>query len=214
MKINFYLVNKPTRHNEQSIYCYIREYNETLAINTKQSIDPDLWDANTQRGNPRKTRDNIFKGSLKSLNQFLESYKIKIEKIERNIRDKEPNTGFDVIAEAIKERFSTKKTGMFEIYEEFLTVRKKEVAPKTYLKYKHAKELLEEYQKVNREKLNFDKLTSLFFSKFYSFLLDKKNMLNNTANKNIKFIKTFIIWAIENGYSNNSGYKDFELKWE
>ena len=125
MKINFYLVNQPTKHNEQSIYCYIREYNETLAISTKQSINPELWDANIQRGNARKTRDNIVKGSIKSLNQFLESYKIKIEKIERSIREKESKAGFDIIAEAIKESFNTRKTGFFDIYEEFLAIQKK-----------------------------------------------------------------------------------------
>ena len=95
----------------------------------------------------------------------------------------------------------------------FSQYKKNRVAPKTYLKYKHAKALLEEYQKINREKLNFDKLKLIFFEKFYLFLLAKKNMLNNTANKNIKFIKTFIIWANKNGYSDNAKYKDFKSEW-
>jgi integrase len=76
------------------------------------------------------------------------------------------------------------------------------------------KALLEEYQKVNREKLDFDKITPLFFSKFNSFLIDNKDMLNNTANKNIQFLKSFLIWANNNNYTNNSSYKSFRGKSE
>ena len=39
-------------------------------------------------------------------------------------------------------------------------------------------------------------------------------MLNNTAHKNIQFLKSFLIWANNNKYSDNSGYKSFRGKSE
>jgi integrase len=39
-------------------------------------------------------------------------------------------------------------------------------------------------------------------------------MLNNTANKNIAFLKSFLIWANLNSYADNQSYKSFKVKSE
>jgi|YelNatPaOPRAMG01_1025707.scaffolds.fasta_scaffold18948_8 integrase len=214
MKIKFYPERKLSKNGECTLWCYVREYKETLYLNTGQRINPGLWDTDTQRANLRQTRDNIIKGSLKSLNQYLNAFESKILDIERIIRSKQPDAGFSVVADAIKKQFDKKKAGLFDIYNEFLKIKRQEVSKQAIFKFKRVKALLEEYQKVNRESLDFDKITPLFFSKFYSFLIENKNMLNNTANKNIQFLKTFLIWANNNGYTDNSSYKVFKAKSE
>lgn len=208
MKVKFYL------NRQSAIYCYVREYKNTLTLNTGQSVDPDLWDTDAQRANPRKTRDNIIKGSLKSLNQYLNAFESKILDVERIIRGKQPDAVFNVVADAVKRQFDKKKAGLFDIYNEFLKIKRQEVSKQAIFKFKRVKALLEDYQKANRENMDFDKITPLFFTKFYSFLIENKNMLNNTANKNIQFLKTFLIWANTNGYTENSSYKAFKSKSE
>ena len=58
------ITNKSIKARERAIWCYCREYDNTLALNTGERIDPAYWDKNVQRANPRKTKDNITKGSL------------------------------------------------------------------------------------------------------------------------------------------------------
>jgi integrase len=214
MKVKFYPERKPSRTGESLIWCYVREAKETIYLNTGQKIKGELWVNDSQRGNPRLTRNNIIKGELKSLNQYLDKFESKIYDIERLVRGKQPNAGFGIVSDAIKNQFDKKKDGLFNIYDEFLKIKRQEVSKPAIQKLNRVKTLLEEYQKVNCERIDFDKITPLFFSKYYSFLIENKKMLNNTANKNIQFLKTFLIWANNNGYSDNNSYKTFKGKSE
>lgn len=208
MKINFYLNRK------SAIYCYVRENKSTLTLNTGQTINPDVWDSEIQRANLRKTRDNIVKKSLKDLNQYLNAFQGKIEEIERMVRRKKFSAGFGVVSDEIKKHFTKKKTGLFEIYDEFIKIRRQEVSKVAIQKFNRVKSLLIDYQKTTRERVDFDRITPLFFSKFLSFLIENKNMLNNTAHKNIQFLKTFLIWANNNGYTDNQSFRTFRSKSE
>ena len=214
MKVKYYPERKISKTGESVIWCYVREAKETLYLNTGQKIKVDLWDSNLQRGNLRLTRNNIIKGELKSLNHYLDKFESKIYDIERLIRGKQPDAGFGTIADAIKRQFDKKKAGLFDIYDEFLKIKRQEVSKPAIQKLTRVKTLLEDYQKVSRERLDFDKITPLFFSKFNSFLIEDKDMLNNTANKIIQFLKSFLIWANNNSYTSNNSYKTFKGKSE
>lgn len=213
MKVRFYPDKRPSK-NSSAIYCYVRENKDTLTLNTGQRINPEYWNADTQRANLRKTRDNITKSSLKDLNQYLNAFENKVWEIERAVRKKDFKAGFGKVSDEIKKHFTKKKTGFLEIYDEFLMIKRQEVTKPSIQKFKRIKVLLQDYQKAYRERLDFDKITPLFFSKFYSFLIEQKDMLNNTANKNIQFLKTFLIWANNNGYTENSSYKSYRGKSE
>jgi len=208
MKISFYL------NRRSAIYCYVREYKDTLTLNTGQRIDIDHWDTDKQRANPRKTRDNIIKKSLTDLNQYLNAFEAKIYEIERDVRRKDFSSGFNEVADAIKKYFDKKKSTLFDAYDEFLKIKRLEVTKAALQKFSRVKALLEEYQTINRDRIDFNKITPLFFQKFNSFLIGNKNMLNNTAGKTIQFLKTFLIWAYNNSYTDNSSYKTFKVKFE
>ena len=214
MKVNFYLNSKSTKRGERSIWCYIREYSNTLALNTGERVKSEFWDKNNQRADPRKTKDKILKGSLNGLNQFLSAFENKIFETTRSVRSKDFNANFGQVAEGIKKQFDKRETTLFSVFDEFISIKKLEVSKQSIFKFNRLKSLLEEYQKINKEKLSFDKITPLFFSKFNSFLIEKKDMLNNSANKNIQFLKSFLIWANNNKYTDNISYKSFRSKSE
>lgn len=209
MKTKFYLDSKSSKSGDSAIWCYIREFDNTLPINTGERVNPEYWDKTTNRANPRKTKDKITKGSLNGLNLFLNAFEAKIHDIVRSVRTKDFNAGFGIVAAEIKSHFDKRETGMFAAYDDFLKIKRQEVSKQSIYKFKRVKILLEEYQKSNREKIDFDKLSPLFFSKFRSFLIDEKKMLNNTVNKNIQFLKTFLIWANNNKYTDNTSYKSY-----
>ncbi|MFC2083778.1 phage integrase SAM-like domain-containing protein [Bacteroidota bacterium] len=55
-------------------------------------------------------------------------------------------------------------------------------------------------------KLTFEKITLHFNDKFFPYLVIDKNMLNNTAHKQIQFFKTFLIWANQRALTKNTAY--------
>ena len=121
MKVRFYLdSNKSVKTKEKTIWCYVREYGDTLALNTGEWINPELWDKINQRANLRKTKDKILKGSLKNVNLYLNSYENKVYEVARNIRMKEFNAGFSLIADELRKQFNKRDTSFFAVYDEFL----------------------------------------------------------------------------------------------
>jgi len=215
MKVKFYLdSNKSVKSKNKTIWCYIREYNETLALNTGERINPELWDKNNQRANLRKTKDKILKGSLKSINQYLNSYENKVCEIVRSIRTKEFNAGFGLIADELRKQFNKRDTSFFAVYDEFLKSKRLKVTRSSMQKYDRLRAILLEYEKSTREKLRFDKITPLFFEKFYSYLINEKQLLNNTAHKVVQFFKGFMIWANTNNFTDNTSYRTFKSKSE
>jgi integrase len=210
MKVRFYLDNKPSKSKERTIWCYVREYSDTLTLNTGQRISQELWDKENQRANLRKTKDTILKGALKSINLYLNAFENKVFEIERAVRIKQFNAGFSLIADELRNQFNKRETSFYSIYDEFIAARRLQVSKQSLMKFKRVRDLVFEYQK----NLTFEKITPLFFEKFYSFLIESKGMLNNTANKNIQFFKSFLIWANTNGFTDNTSYQSFKGKTE
>jgi site-specific recombinase XerD len=207
-------MNKSVKAKERAIWCYIREYGDTLALNTGERIQPELWDKEAQRANLRKTKDKILKGSLKSINQYLNSYENKVYDIVRSIRIKEFNAGFGLVTDELRKHFNRRDTSFFSVYDEFLKSKRLTVNRSSMQKYERLRSLLFEYEKNSREKLRFDNISPLFFEKFYSFLIDKKKLLNNSAHKTIQFFKSFLIWSNTNNFTDNTSYKTFKSKSE
>ncbi|MHA1988680.1 MAG: tyrosine-type recombinase/integrase [Promethearchaeota archaeon] len=215
MKVKFYLdSNKAVKAKERAIWCYIREYDQTLALNTGERIKPDLWDKTTQRANLRKTKDKILKGKLNGINQYLNIFENKVYEVTRSIRSKEFNSAFGIIADELKKQFNKRDTNFFAVYDEFLKIKRLNVAKPSLQKYERLQNLILEYEKFSKEKIRFDKITPIFFDKFFSFLVDQKQLLNNTAHKNIQFLKTFLIWANTNNFTDNTSHRTFKSKSE
>jgi len=214
MKVRFYLERKTSKNKETTLWCYVREYKETIYLNTGQKINPDYWDPEKQRASARKTRDNIVKGSLNDLNRYLNAYENKIYEIERAVRRKDFSSSFGNVADEIKKQFTKKINGFFDLYDEFISIAEKSISKNQIAKHKRTRDLLLEYQKTNHEKLDFDKITPLFFDKFRIFLMSNTEFIDNTISKHITIFKTFLIWANKNGHTNNSSYKTIKVKFE
>jgi integrase len=214
MKVKFYLDSKITSSGESAIWCYVREYDKTFALNTGEKIKPVLWDKILHRANLKKEKDKIKKGVLNDINQYLNTIENKIHEITRLVRSKDFTAGFSIIVDEMKKQFNKREVGFFSIYDEFVSLKNTEVTKPTIVKLNRIKALLEEYEKFANDKLNFEKLTPIFFQKFYTFLITKKNLLNNTAHKDMQFLKSFLIWANLNKYTTNEAYKSFKVKSE
>ena len=117
MKVKFYLDSKSQKSGENAIWCYIREYDKTLALNTGECLKPELWDKDLHRANVRKTRDKVVKNELNFINQYLNTFENRIFEITRTIRSKNFNADFNVVADAIKKQFDKRGTSIFAVYD-------------------------------------------------------------------------------------------------
>ncbi len=214
MTINFYFPRYKTKKKEKTIFCYVREKGKEICLNTGCKSNPEHWDKERQRLSIRKAKSSVEKSRYWNINKILDAYENKIYDITYKIRSNNPTAKFETIANAIKNHFNKKDDSFFGIYDEFLKIKSAKISTAAIQKYKRLKSLLKEYEKENRIKLDFDKITNLFFEKFFLFLITKKRMLNNSAHKTIQFLKTFMIWANDNGYTDNKSYKTFKSKAE
>ena len=194
MTIKFYFPRYKTKKPAQTLFCRMADGGSELNLNTDCKVDPKYWDKSKQRINVRMMKDPIKKNTFKNINKILEAYENKIEEIEMNVRAKNLAANFYEIKEAISEHFNpSKSNSLFDHYNEFVETKSIEVSKEALQKYSRVKTLLIEFEKSTRDSLNFDKITPLFFDKFFPFLIYEKGMLNNTAHKTIQFLKTFLI---------------------
>ena len=78
----------------------------------------------------------------------------------------------------------------------------KTVAKSTYFNFEHGGKLLQEYirSKYGRNDLYLRELNLDFIQGFHAFLLNEKNMQQNTTTKHLKFLKKLLNIAVSNSY--------------
>ena len=109
------------------------------------------------------------------------------------------------------------KKGMsfFEVINEFIETKEGEISKITIRSYKQTKKRLEEYQRHYNETLMFEFIDMSFYNKFNRFM-EANNYSLNTIGKHLKTIKTFLNYALIEGYTTNQRFKsdDFKVKKE
>ena len=168
------------------------------------------WDKSRQlvRGNSEET---------KSINKFLSALKAKIYQKEAELLDR----GFVITAELLRDAYfdkvesldayfdkveSLKEHSLMSVLEEHNAQSRsmvgKTVAKSTYFNFEHGGKLLQEYirSKYGRNDLYLRELNLDFIQGFHAFLLNEKNMQQNTTTKHLKFLKKLLNIAVSNSY--------------
>ncbi len=202
MKITVNLYLNPDKRlpgKEKLIYCYIRQNGKTYMFSTGKRIEPKLWDVKNQRGKRQLPSFNIFLGDLKE----------KVEKICNSFITSHASYSFDDIKKAISAAVNPDnemKTGFFAAYDEFVEIRKPVVSTSTTKKYLTLKKHMLEFEAKNKVKITFDSIDSSFFEKLINYYFSI-NTSNNTVRKNNQFLKCFLRWCVERGYTSNDKFE-------
>ncbi|MDA7803448.1 site-specific integrase [Crocinitomix sp.] len=108
-----------------------------------------------------------------------------------------------------------KEMELFDLIELFIEqsqlLKRKKVSHGTVKTYSTTKEVLIDFQKY-WGKLTFDKIDLVFYFDFVEWCERKRKFSLNYIGKNIKVLKTFMSYAIENGLTNNGAFKSREFK--
>ncbi|MFO7447815.1 MAG: site-specific integrase, partial [Ignavibacteriaceae bacterium] len=212
MNINFYLERKKSDSGLRTIWCYVRENKNSIYLNTKEKINPEYWDTKTKRADIKRTANKILKGQLQGLNNFLNLYESKILDAIRTTKSTNFNAGFDEIAIEIKNAFSINPKNFFDDFEDFISSKDTYVKGSTLRKYKQTKKLLESFEKETGYKISYSNIGSLFIDKFYPYLIEKRNLIDNSVNKTISYLKVFMNWAVERKLTKNTDFRNFKIK--
>jgi integrase len=213
MNIRFYLERKDSQSGQKAIWCYVREKDKSIYINTKERIEPEYWNGKIKRSDDKKTKDKITKGRLQGLNNYLNQFESKIIDVIRSVRLENFDAGFDNIAAEIKKTFSDKTRSLFDDFDDFIAAKATKVSSSTIKKYKQTKKHLESFEKDTSYKVTYSNINALFLDKFYPYLIEKKNFIDNTVNKTISFLKVFMNWAIERKLTKNTDFRSFKIRY-
>lgn len=221
MVVNFYLKDGNSTQ-ETWIYCLVRYQNKRVKHYTNRKIHPKHWNSKVQE--IRKSHPNS-----PELNHWLKRIKTRVAALELEWTNKHSITGEVPIIPPtyIKEnldRYFTKTTkeereedsrkSFWGYYDQFLARMKNgtrvhlskgtPMAPKTIFQFDNLKRHLENYQKANKTKIDFEKIDLTFYNDFVEYLTTKLNLAPNTIGKLITNLKVFLREAFDEGITTNN----------
>jgi integrase len=168
-----------------------------------ERIDSTLWDNVKQRVTGGKNRIGI--------NQRLEALQSKIEKVYRDGKVLDEN----VTPNYIRAKLTTIKHEPKSInvyFEEFIKVKKSTLVPNSLKAYTTTSNHLKEYFNKKRVKISFNEIDEKFYNSFVNYMIEDVGLTNNTVNKLTKNLKSFLKWALEQGYHQNENFRRFSYK--
>jgi integrase len=99
----------------------------------------------------------------------------------------------------------------FGVIDKYIEEREGNISIITIRSYKQTKKKLQAYEKHFKKKLMFDYINITFYNEFKAFMEGKDYALN-TIGKHIKNLKTFLNYALAEGYTNNQKFKSKDFK--
>ena len=173
---------------------------ERSFFSTGKRVCVQNWDKSRQlvRGNSDEA---------KSINKFLSALKAKIYQKEAELLDR----GFVITAELLRDAYfdkveSLKEHSLMSVLEahnaQCRSMVGTAIAKSTYFNFEHGGKLQQEYirSKYGRNDLYLRELNLDFIQGFHAFLLNEKNMQQNTTTKHLKFLKKLLNIAVSNSY--------------
>lgn len=173
---------------------------------TGEKIDPVYW--SKSKKSPIKPAYN----DDGTLFNYLKNLEDKILNIVRDYKGTNRNLTIDMLKTKFLEE-SSNETGksFLELFDQFINSSEINRAKGTTKNYKNTLHYLTEFQKDNKFDYQFDTINMSFYDQFVDYLITKKLLSNNTVGRNIKVLKTFLNWTIENKNNHNLEYKKFKV---
>ncbi len=213
MTYTFYL-KKPKSKKETLILfsCRFREEGKKFVYSTGETILPAHWDQKNRapitRGKDKAPNRGIIKTQLDRYTACFHETRTQCIRMQEDFTSQ-------LLKKAFDEEFKKTPGGkgiFFEAFDEFTDRKQKnqEWKKSTVKRYKNIRNLLEQFQKDRKYKLTFSSINSKFHAEFTDYCMVEKEHVNNTYSRNFGLFKTFMLWALENGYTYNEDFKKMQ----
>ena len=203
----FYL-KKPKSKDKTLIIVqyYVPKDKAKFVISTNIKINPDNWD--------KKNRIPIRKRG----GQGIESQNItsKLMEFNKKIEDLRFKFGKELTIGDLKLAFNKTQEFVYasDYFKAFIDekIRVADVTYKSIQKYKTVLNKLLEFQIYMKRKYLLSNLKEQFFIDLIIYLRDKHDLYDNTLERYIKIIKTFLRWSLKKGYSPPMAFTEIRIK--
>ena len=178
----------------------------------------DDWDFKKQRVKNKAsiTNKDEVNDFLSGLEKFINKKYSELTKDQGKVSTDVLKYHLDVYTKKIKpnEEFNI-NLSFFEVIQKFIDFKDGQISDVTLRSYKQTKKRLQEYEKHYSTRLMFQAIDMNFYNKFNTFM-EESNYSLNTIGKHINTLRTFLNYALTEGYSTNQKFKsnDFKVKKE
>lgn len=188
---------------------------------TDLNIQPRDWDFSKQRKKASLTGSYEFNDRINLLQKNITDYYNRIIK-------ENPDLTFNQVKELISEFVKKDQTpdfeegtSFFEVFDQYISRNKTNVASRTIQKFNTLKTRLVEFTEEKKEykNLTFSQIDMNFYDDFKNYLLlevdnpktGEKGYMNDTVAKYIENLKNFMAWSLDRNFHNNREFqkKDF-----
>ena len=216
MKVKFYL-QRDTKKREivgdRRIYCYIYDTPESYEVPTREKVPGKNWDKKKCRPITTGYKNKDEQREMKALSNYLNSFEAVVNKTRIEQLTINPFILPHELMQIIKAKFSPDKSNFFTVYDEFLEYKKNSpVTPGTYQKYTNMRNILQDFSKRYRLTLSIHSIDRPLMNKLKLYMNTEKNIADNSAYKNMAFVKAFLNWCFEVQKTDNQRYLMFQGK--
>ena len=209
ISINFYLDSKSKKPNK-TIFAYIGGAGKKRFVrHTGYKIHPKDWDKKNQQ--PKKTYVDysIINSHLKHIVSKINDLNARLFRSESTISidsfEKELNKIFN------KEIAQDSHSKFYTAFDEFLKLKRHQKSTRTIQKYNSLLNHLRAFEKKEGERITFETIDNRFRDKFTNYLIDVKEHTNNTIEKYLSCLMTFLNWALDEELHTTTKFKKFKL---
>ncbi|SOU87629.1 tyrosine-type recombinase/integrase [Tenacibaculum dicentrarchi] len=195
---------------------YFKKEGRRFVYSTGESIHPKEWDFENRQPNNLKGRTSKAE-SHRTIKRQLDRY----SNLFTHITEVYKNTNQELTIEKIRQEFDKEfkrvavgKDKFYDAYDEFMSFKQKnqEWSVATIKRYDNIKNMLKDFEKTKKYKITFDTINQKFYTEFTHFCMVGRGHINNTFSRNVGLVKTFLFWALKNGYTYKADFINFKKK--
>ncbi|UBZ15353.1 site-specific integrase [Flagellimonas marinaquae] len=192
--------------------CYFKYEERKFVYSTGEKIHPSHWDF--------KNRQPISNGKNRS--PYASSIRMQINRYRDKFEELQARTksyGEEFTSKFLRDEFDTEfkkapsgKNIFFKAYDEFMEANKMQQkwSVSSIKRYNNIKNILEEFEEARSYKLTFNSINKKFHAEFTDYCMTDRKHATNTYRRNLGLFKTFMYWALDNGYTYQDDFKKFE----
>lgn len=217
--MNFtYKLKEPKSDKETLIYfrSYFLNENKNFIYSTGEKINPSEWDFDNRQPNDLNGRTKRAENH-RSIKKQIDRYSNFFTEIVNRYKNINEEFTLEIIRQRFNEEFKKikSKDDFFRIYDEFIMEKENDfsgnsISDSTLKRYKYNKTLLEDFEKVTKNKLSLGKFDEKTYNTFLKFCIEEREHSVNTVHRNVGLLKTFLLWSLNKKYSFNNSFVNFK----
>ncbi|MEM8938257.1 MAG: tyrosine-type recombinase/integrase [Bacteroidota bacterium] len=192
--------------------CYFKNEEKKFVYSTGEKINPKNWDFKNKWPFAKGSNRDVY---YSSINTQLNRYENTFESVQARCKSFSEDFTSRLLKSEFDKEFKKAISGQgtfFNAYDEFMeeNIKSQKWGKSSIKRYQNLRNLLSDFQITQNFKLTFNKINQKFHSEFTDYSIDKKGHATNTFRRNMGLFKTFMLWALKNGYTYNNKFSEFE----